>query len=88
MSHFTLQMKLLESDENKIRILKQLRGGKDLTLNALRQEVGSVNFVSIKRACLFLKRVGLIEMESRRAGTREYIWVRLTEMGEGVTRKI
>src|SRR5437867_11158242 len=85
---FSMRMDLLRSDETKIRILKQLRGSKELTLNALRNRIGSVNFVSVKRACLFLRRLSLIEMDSRRAGEREYIWVRLTEVGETLTRKL
>ena len=85
---FSLRMNLLQGDETKIRILKQLRGSKELTLNALRNRIGSVNFVSVKRACLFLRRLGLVEMDSRRAGEREYIWVSLTEIGEALARKL
>ncbi len=47
-------MELLKSDATKIRILRQLRESGELTLNGLRNEIGSVNFTSVKRACLFL----------------------------------
>ena len=81
-------MKPLQSDETKLRILRQLRNSKELTLNRLRHEIGSVNFVTVKRACLFLKRIGLVEMESRPVGSRKYIWVKLTELGENIARKL
>ncbi len=82
------QMKYLQSDETKVRIIKHLRGSKGLTLNRLRTEIGSVNFVSVKRACLFLERLGILNMESRPVGERHYIWVRLTDLGEMMARKL
>ncbi len=81
-------MKHLQSDEMKVRILKYLRGGKEVTLNKLRAEIGSVNFVSVKRGCLFLERIGILKMESRPVGDRHYIWVHLTEVGEVLSKKL
>src|SRR5437867_11507265 len=79
---FSMRMDLLQSDETKIRILKPLRGSKELTLNALRNRIGCVNFESVKRADLFLRRLRLMEVRSRLAAEAECIWVRLTEVGE------
>jgi len=83
-----MRVKILQSDETKLRILKALRGCQEMTLNRIRTEIGSVNFVSVKRACLFLEKINLLRLESRPVGDRHYIWVRLTDLGEGVAKKL
>jgi DNA-binding HxlR family transcriptional regulator len=81
-------MALLESDEMKLRVLKQLAKSKELTLNALRRNIGSVNFESVKRSCEFLEKIGLVEFDAKTVGKREYYWVRLTESGRAVAKRL
>lgn len=81
-------MDLLQSDEMKLEILTTLHGEEELTINALREEVGASNFNSVKRACLFLETIGLVGIEAKPMGEREYMWVSLTERGEAVMSEI
>ncbi len=81
-------MDLLQSDKAKIRILMTILRSGEMTLNKLRGEIGLVNFVSVKRACLFLEHLGLLSLESKPAGNRRYVWVRLTKLGEDVARAL
>lgn len=81
-------MDLLQSDRMKLEILKALHGEDELTINALRKEVGVSNFNSVKRACLFLETVGLVDIEAKAMGEREYMWVTLTERGQDVVAEI
>jgi predicted transcriptional regulator len=81
-------MGLLAADELKIRVLKRLVKSPELTLNQLRVETGSVNFVSVKRSCQFLERAGLIRIEQRPVGRRKYSWAKITDLGRQVVRTI
>ena len=79
---------LLAADDTKIRILRHLYRSPELTLNQLRVDTGSVNFVSVKRSCLFLEKIGLIVIEERPVGRRKYSWARLTDTGKSVVKQL
>lgn len=80
-------MDLTRGDRLRLDILHGLRREKQLTMNALRMKVGVVNLVSLQRAINFLERLGLVETERRPIGRREYVWVRLTDLGKTVARR-
>jgi len=81
-------MDLLRADQAKIRILKHLLIKEEMTLNELREAVGGVNFVSVKRSCTFLEKLGIVQIERRPVGKRRYSWVRLTDAGKSLAVKI
>ena len=56
-------MELLLSDEIKIKMLKKLQDEKERTINSLREEIGAVNYNSVKKNCLFLEKIGFIKTD-------------------------
>jgi predicted ArsR family transcriptional regulator len=79
---------LLDNDRIKLRVLKQLLKSKELTMNAVRNELGPANYHAVRRACAFLETIGLVETEARAVGGRKYVWVRLTDLGVSVAKKL
>jgi len=79
---------LLISDLIKIKIIRALKGGKEYTLNSLRNEIGAVNFESVKRSCIFLEKLGILELDVKNQKKNKYIFVKLTDLGDKIASTI
>jgi len=78
-----LYMVLLQSDEMKVRILKELKKNDNaLTLNGIRKRIGAVNYVSVKRSCEFLELFGFIKVEQKLIEKKKYNFITLTKKGK------
>src|SRR3989344_8363711 len=76
-------MSLLQSDEIKIKILKELKKSDNaLTLNGIRKRIGAVNYVSVKRSCEFLELFGFIKVEQKLIEKKKYNFITLTKKGK------
>ena len=82
-------MGLLESDEIKINILKELnKTNNELSLNGLRKRIGAVNYNSVKRNCEFLEKFGLINIEQKTIENRIYNFITITKKGKETLEEI
>ena len=84
-----LYMSLLQSDEIKIKILKELKKSDNaLTLNGIRKRIGAVNYVSVKRSCEFLELFGLIKVEQKFIENKKYNFIILSKKGQTLVEEI
>jgi hypothetical protein len=81
-------MNLLVSDEIKIKILNKLGDGEERTISTLRKEIGAVNYISVKKSCCFLEKIGLIKLDFKNVGTKKFIFIKITDLGKSIVKKI
>jgi repressor of nif and glnA expression len=75
-------MDMFENDIRKIQILKILREiKKGLSLNSLRKELKTSNFNAVKRNCIFLEKLRLIEIEKINVSNNVYNSIKITKKG-------
>lgn len=82
-------MVLLESDIIKIKILKKLEENNgDTSMNKLRQDIGLINFNSLKRGCEFLDLCNLIKIEIKTIENKKYNFISISKEGRNLLKVI
>ena len=77
-------MDILHSDRIRLEILRALRQHGEMTVNGLKTRTRTPSYAAVKKACNFLRALGLVRLEEKVAGSRRYLYVRLTDIGERV----
>ena len=75
-------IELVKSDIIKIKILKQLLDGKEVSFNYLRELLGNINFNSVERNCEFLKLLNFITIEEKIVKNKSRFYISITQKGK------
>lgn len=81
-------MDLLISDQVKLEIIDSLHKKGELSMNRLRENSSTTNYKTIKRSSKFLEIIGLIKINKKNVGSQEYSFIKLTEFGEEIAKKM
>ena len=75
----------VSSDLTKIRILKALTSD-ELTLRSLQRQLGT-DYQTLRKLCNFLQLLSLVNITTKKTGTKKITFIEITEEGRAILKK-